>query len=538
MERLRLLAVVGCAAFVSFGLALGAVAQHEEHLQPDLESLRQSSGSAAGDPIPLTGLLVVVGAVGLLVLLGRDAVRRRVPELAVAAVTLYALVNLVQTGWPTLVDVQSATQRIATLRINLFLFDGPGIASVFVAVVGSALAGLLALRWSVRRLLGRHDADATLLDLLRRHIGWHSLSLPLSAVAAMGAVALVGDVPDDQVFARVLLPALAAALLGLEGLGLAKLWHLGRASRDARWAPVSDEALQGLARAERVVAATVLGLALLGFLMPRLAIPSLQPGYTFGVNLQNHAVFLAFALVPHAPRLLDRRLRETLLRLPPVPGAGPQPAVLWLAYAGAAAVVAGAAIGVWVVPGALWPWAIAATLAVVVGAAGRRSAAAIALLVAALAWWGLGNTLAASFDAAQGSRLDRAVSSDLLALARLAALVFASAAAALVARRLAGPERPAIAIPLSAVLALGVAVLGLLDFPLEIWVVNRFAGVSVAQGSLLAAQDAAVQVSMHVVTLLGACAAALATARLVRPEWFARRPARPLRRPTGAPTAS
>jgi hypothetical protein len=142
--------------------------------------------------------------------------------------------------------------------------------------------------------------------------------------------------------------------------------------------------------------------------------------------------------------------------------------------------------------------------------------------MAALAWWALGNTLAASFDAAQGSTLARSVSAELLTLARLAALVLVAWAALLVGRALAPRERPSLTIPLAAALALGAAGIALLELPLEIWVVNRFAGVSVAQGSLLAAQDGSVQMVMHLLTFLVACGALLAVARLVRPEWFLR----------------
>ncbi len=538
MDTVRVLALVACAGLVSWGLGLGAVLQHEEHLPPDAESARESAGAASGDPVVLTAVLVALGGTGALMVLSRQKLRRRIPELAVAAFAFYLLTNLVQTGWPQLLDFRAQGDRAAHLSINLFLFNGNGLGSVFVPIYGSAIACLLGARWAVRRLLARPTAPATAVALLRRHIGWHALSLPLSAVGAIGTLRLVGEVPDDQVFARLLLPILAIAILAVEGVGLVKLWHLGRAARDGRWAPVAAEALQGLSPIEQALVPLILGLAALGLLMPRLELGTLQPGYTFGVNLQNHVVFLSAAVIPHLPRLWEGNPAEALRRTPVATVSGYQHIAVWLSYGAGLACIAGAAIAVWLLPGALWPWAIAWTAAVALGLLGGRSAAAPVLAMAALTWWALGNNLEASFDAALGGNLGHPVSSGWLAFLRLIGLLLAGLAAAAVARALGPDERPSLAIPLSVAVALGVMGAGLMELTLDISVVNRFAGVSVAQGSLLAAQDEAVQGTMHGLCFFVVATAFVALARLARPDWFVRRPTRPQRTPAGAPTAS
>ncbi|MEK6984799.1 MAG: hypothetical protein AABX89_00235 [Candidatus Thermoplasmatota archaeon] len=521
------------------GLALGAALQFEAHLPPDVETqLENNERAGPGNPIPLTGLLVAAAGAGFLALLSRKPSTQRILPTFVAFLSLYLLTIFVQTAWPDLRGVALQGVRAGALSITLIVSNGTGIPSVHVPLFGTLAGLLLATLWAARTLLGR-DRPRSLSGLVREQAARHTLSAPITAVAVAGTLRLVGEIPDGQPLARILLPALAAALVAVEGVGLAKLWQLARTAQDGRWSPVAREAWQGLARLEWALCGAVALLVLAASFLDRLPLESLRPSHAFGVTLQSHTQFVLLALVPALPRLADGgRALVALKEAPPLAHAsGPHPlAIVTAAMAGISLVLA--SLGCWLLPGALAPWLLAFLPATGLALSLGGSASAIALAVTAFASWAFGNDLAATFVASEGSELRDTSSALLVSLARLVGLTLAAAAVARLTRRLGQDERPSIAIPLSALAGVATGLVGLLLLAFDIWVLSTFRGHSVALGSLLASQDTPVQVAMALLAMTLGLAAGLALARLGRPEWFGRPPPRPLAHISNRPTAS
>lgn len=539
MDGVRLGWAALLATLAVGGLALGAALQFEAHLPPDAETqLENNERAGPGNPIPLTGLLVAAASAGFLALLSRRPSSQRVLPTLVAFVALYLLTIVVQTAWPDLKGVALQGVRAGALSITLIASNGTGIPSVQVPLFGAIAGLLLAALWAARTLLGR-DRPRSLAGLVREQAARHALSAPITAVAVAGTLRLVGELPDGQPLARLLLPALAAALVAVEAVGLAKLWQLARTAQDGRWSPVAREAWQGLARLEWALCGAVALLVLASSFLDRLPIDSLRPSHAFGVTLQSHTQFLLLALVPALPRLADRgRALAALKEAPPLAHAsGPHPIAVATATMAIASLVL-AALGCWLLPGALVPWLLAFLPATAIALAVGGSASTVALAVAAFAAWAFGNDLAGTFLASEGSDLRDTSSTLLVSLARLVGLALAAAAVARLTRQLGREDRPSIAIPLSALVGVATGLVGLLLLAFDIWVLSTFRGHSVALGSLLASQDTPVQVVMALIAMAFGLAAGLALARLGRPEWFGRTPPRPVAHVSNRPTTS
>jgi hypothetical protein len=525
VERRALLTLAGCALLATAGLGLGAARQHEASFHPDTFSqLQAGQREASGNSILLTGLLAAGGATAAGLALSRQPPRAKALGGLALFVGGYVLVNLAQTAWPNLTAIESQGTRIGYLSVNLVAFHGPGVASVFLPIFAGIAGSVMLAGWGVRRLLASPTPGPRLPmtsgQLLRAQLAASALAVPFLAIAFWGLVRLL--LAGQHGVALVLLPVAALACLALAGIAVWKAWHLGQVARDARLAIVAEESWLGLGRAEAGLAAGLILLAALGSLMPPTESALLEPGLTFSTTLRGHILFLASLLVPLAPSLLlQGPAMEALRRKPPAePGSAP---MFWTGAAAIAATFAAAGIATWLPGGALWPW-LAATLAASLAAYPLlpRIPAGSVLATAAFALWAAGNSYTATFRSDLGTQLQYgSPAPGALALLRLAAAALAGLAIARILRGMAA-GRPSFTIPLAVGGGVCAAGAALLVLPLDIWPVSSFRGAAVAQGTLLASQDAAVQAAMHALTFVLLCGWLLAVAAAVRPEWFRR----------------
>ena len=525
MERRALLALAGCALLAAAGLGLGASRQHEASFHPDTFSqLQAGQREASGNSILLTGLLAAGGAAAAGLVLSRQSPAQKALGAGALFFGGYLLVNLMQTAWPNLTAIEAEGERIGYLSVNLVAFHGRGVASVFLPIFAGVAGSVMLAGWGLRRLLAPPIPGPRLPmtsgQLLRAQLAASALAVPFLAIAFWGLVRLL--LHGLHGVALVLLPVAALACLALAGIAVWKAWHLGQVARDARLAIVAEESWQGLGRAEAGLAALVGTLAVLGWLMPAASSPLLEPGLTFHTTLRGQALFLASLLVPLAPSLLlQGPAMEALRRKPPAePGTAP---MFWTGSASFAATFAAAGIATWLPGGVLWPW-VAATLAASVAAYAllpRISAAAL-MATAAFALWAAGNAYTATFRSSLGTQLQYgSPAPGALALLRLAAAALAGLAIARILRGMAA-GRPSFTIPLAVAGGVCAAGAALLVLPLDIWPLSSFRGAAVAQGTLLASQDPAVQGAMHALTFVLLSGWFFAIAAAVRPEWFRR----------------
>jgi hypothetical protein len=549
------------------GIGLGAQLQNENALPPDWESQAASNRrAAAGDVIILTGLLVAGGAALCAWSLRHPRAASVGRSVAAVAGGVYILDNLLQTAWPFYVSLPSEAIRQATLNTNLLASNHAALPSALVPVFSLWVAGALLAFWGVRRLLHPAARHA----LATRLSGTTLLAAPGLLLAGFGCLRLMTALPavPEAVAYRVLLALTAMGYLGLLVAAVAKRWQLRRAAHDPRLAPLSLDAWEGIGRAEAGIAALVVLAAVAGAVLPKIpptgsggdaaveGVSELLKTGSFGTQLLHiHILLLLLALLPLLPLVAVHREGRRALdpdgppasRTLEAPGTrGPAPLLhdpaprdaIWWEAGALAVAAAGAAVGTWALVGALWGWVAAAVPALVASAraaSGVREAQAT--LLAALAAWGIGNSLAAQYSPATSGLVRFGTDPTTLELWKLAGAILLGWCAWRLVRRASGSARARVAIPAAALAATAAIVVCLLELPLSIWTnpindVGTVRRVSVFVGTAVARLDGSARIAVHLFCTLLAMGAAVATARLLRPEWFRRGPA-----PAPAPAA-
>lgn len=534
-QRRRIATVVLGAALTVLGIALGAQLQHEEHLPPDATVQQESNqNEATGNIIPATAILAAGGITLVGVFLAQPGLRNRWVGGGTLFGSVYVLINLLQTGWPSATVLSVGADRAGRFGLSLLAFNGPGLATVFLPIFAAYAAALLGLLWSWRHLQGLHGkrdlawTPPSPAALLRRHLGACALALPFYAVAVWALLKLILAMAgtESRGVAYGILSLAALACLGVLAVELAKGWQLAAVGRHPVLAPAALEAWQGLARVEAGLAGAFLLLAAGGALLPRADLDLLQPGTAFRLTLRSHTVLLAALAVPLAALMAQNTGVQAELRQRP---ASPErDAGFWWLAALTGAAVAGAGLATFAAPGALWPWLAAAVPAAALGVRAGPGWGALATGLAAFASWAAGSTLAARVDFADTAQLAwDEPGLGALALLRLAGALLFGFALVQATRGVARGARGSTLIPLGGLVAVAGAGILLLELPLDVWVVTSYRGFSIAQGSALAKQDLAVAIVMHLAAFLLAAGAAVALARLVRPDWFNGPPQRP-----------
>lgn len=531
---LRLVALALLAGLALLGLAMGAETQKEFVLESDLAAQGELAASgAAGNLVILTAVPVALGATGCLVLLSRLRVRDRLLPAGIFLFSSYGTVLLGQSMWPYYIALPE--YRLAYLTNSLLATNLDGLPSVLIGPLAPTLALLLLVGLSAGRLLGQGRPSPGARSLLKGQAAAVLLAAPFLALAAWGNLRLLLHLPDDRPGLGpyfVVLPAITLACLALLGLMLTKTWHLGTYVRNARLAVAVQESWQTLGRAEAALTVILAALALASSFLAPLKLPGdLELGGVLGVTLRVHtqmSVLLAIPLIP-----LSRMHRRVIRLFDEAPA---HPATLDDASdpIAKATLVAGlasaglAAVATFAIGPVLWGWVLA-LLPVAIAAAivcGPRLSAPV-LFLAALALWGIGNTVQATYDGSSGNAtLAFRSPPGLLALWRTLGALLAATTLARLAGGLAGAGLAARSLAVAAGVA--TASVALLEMPLTAWVSNRPGTDAIAVGSIVASLDPPVRAIVHTVAAVLAVAAALLLALLHRPEWFARRPRPPV----------
>jgi hypothetical protein len=250
-----------------------------------------------------------------------------------------------------------------------------------------------------------------------------------------------------------------------------------------------------------------------------------------GLTLRGHTQMLVLLGLPLAPLwAAHRAVARALERAPAHPATledGTHPLARNTAVTAIVAVLL-AGLATFAFKGALWAWlaAVVPVAGLAAAQAGARRAAPLALLAAFLLW-GLGNTVQATYSAADGSAvLEFRTPPGVLALWRTLGAVVAAAALTRLARGLGDGRLAAWPVAAGAGLALGAV--ALLEMPLTAWLMARPGVDAIAVGSVVASLDPPVRATVHTVAVVLAATAALLVALLQRPDWFARKPRRPV----------
>jgi hypothetical protein len=535
---LQLALVALCGALAVLGLALGAASQNETFLEPDQSAQdAEAQQGASGNIVVLTAVPVAAAAALGAALLAR---RRPLTRIAMGLVTFgasYTAVLLAQSAYPNyFVFVEE--RFVPQLTMSLAAANVPAVPSLFLPIFALFAAAVLAGGWALRRLLGSAAEAPTPDRLLAHQAAAVLLATPFLVVEAWGTLRLLLQLPGNHPGLGpyfVVLPLACLACLSLAGLGIAKLWRLGTFVRNGRLAAAVQESWQTLGRAELAVAVVLALLAGLASLLRAEDLGSRLYGGSFATDLRGHTQFLILLAVPCLPALLHQRRVQHYLEGAPLHRATLESGTHRLAVATASACAASAilsGLATWAAPNALWPWLLA--LLPAAGLATLRldaAQAATPTLVAAFALWAIGNTITASYGDSTDATLHFIVMPGVLALLRTLAAALAGIAVARLARRLAGAQRPAAAVPMAIAAGTCLASLGLLEMPLSAWLTNRADGQAIAVGSLMASLDPPVRILLHSVATVLGVATALLLARLHRPEWFRPPPPPPLPAP-------
>lgn len=529
--RVALLAL--CAGLALLGLALGAESQKEFVLESDLAAQGElASGGAAGNLVVLTGGLVGLGVAGGALLLSRLPIWRRLGLSCALGVTVHAGVLLGQSMWPFYIAF--IEDRYATLANSLIAANLPAVPSIALAPLALLTGILLAAGWLLARLLGKPRPAPTPLGLLRAQAAAAMLATPFLAILAWGNLRLLFGLPDDRPGLGpyfVVLPVATLACLGLLGLMLAKTWALGSFVRNARLAAATQEGWQMLGRAEGALLTLLGALALTGTFLQPVQLDALELGRVLGVTLRSHTQLVVLLALPLAPLLaIHRSVARALEEAPLHPATlddGTHP-IARQAVAAAIAAALLACLATFFVEDALWAWVLAVLPVGALAAArcGARASAPLGLLGAFLLW-AIGNTVQATYSGAEGSAaLVFRTPTGVLALWRTLGTVLAAAVLTRLARGL-GDRRMA-GWPVAAGAGLALAAVALLEMPLTAWLLNRPGVDAIAVGSVVASLDPPVRAIVHTVATTLAVTAAVLVALLQRPDWFARRPRKPV----------
>jgi len=541
----RLYVFLALAGLACLGIVSGAASQREKAIDIHDPAIRDDE--AAGNLVALTAFLVALPAAGAAVLLGRLRWREAwFPALALAA-TVYTLVMVVQSAFPTWMGIEE--QRFLLLSVNPLFAHLQGIASVLLPIFALAAVGLWVAGWALRRLAGidgAPDPDG----LLRRHIAVSAVAGPLLLIAVGGSVqAAIAMAAEGRSGHAWLLGPFAAVLACLVAVAFLRTYQFTAFIRNRRLAAVVETQWLRYGRLEAVLLAAAALVALAYAVLPTAKPTALELGQTLGLSTRMHTLLAALAVgVAMLPVRQVHRDGARLLRDPPggpsgIEGHGAHPVVvahLAAILAAAAALVALAFLAIHQAGPdmadlgsstplalALWPW-LAALLpfTVLAVAHGDTLRATVPILLLAATLWGIGNTVVAVFDGFSDDILAHRTAPEILALWRTAG---AAVAAFGVLRLLRLSSRARLRGPLQWTVAVGGAVgaagLALLELPLTAWfITGTTGGESVGMGSVVAVQDASVQAVMHLLALGAGLGFAAALARLHRPDWFGRRP--------------
>ena len=521
------------AGLAVLGLALGAHSQKEFVLESDLQAQGElASQGAAGNLVILTAVPVAVGVAVAALLLSRVPPLRRTGLAGLLAVATYAAVLLGQSMWPFYVAV--VEYRYATLTNSLLAANLDAVPSVALPPLALLLGTVLLGGHALGRLFAP-EAPGDARVLLRRQAAAALLATPFLAMVAWGNLRVLLDLPDDQpglgpYFA--VLPGIVLACLALAALALAKTWALGTYVRNARLGAAVQDSWHTLGRLEASVLALLAAFALAASFLAATPLEDLELGRVLGFTLRSHTQAVVLLAIPLLPLLALQRPVARHLAAEPLHAVTLDDATDPVARAAVAAGVlatAGAALGTWAVPAALWAWLLAVAPAALAAAilARPRDAAPHALLAAFL-FWAIGNTVRATYAGGEGSAvLSFVTPPGLLALLRTLGAVLAAAALGRLVLGLAPGRRPA-SVAIAAGAGAAAAATLLLEVPLTAWLLNRPGVDAIAVGSVVASLDPPVRAILHTIATVLAVASALLVALLHRPEWFGRRPGKPV----------
>lgn len=521
MASSRLVVYLIGAALAVAGIALGAASQGEEFLQGAADS-DLAQRDAAGSLIILTAFLTAGGTVVAAIALAH-APRR--PKwrifLALGAAVWFCLV-LFQTDLPNYTAFQETQQ--ATLSQTHLIREAGGSPSVLLPVLALAAGGLATIGWTLRRLVGE-PAATDVARLVARHRMHLALVAPFLIMLPVGfirvLVALPGDEPRTSI-ALVLLPVAALASLGLLAVLIVRQETLHRWSRATHMAPVARETLRTLHSIQTILLIVIGVTAVASTFLPKLDFEETSLGRSLVLTLRSHGQGAAFLAIPLFGLLRTQRELAPLI-LEGAPRFTVSGRAAFYGVLGAAG-MAGVVTAV-LTAQALAPWiAVAVPLAVWAGIMARPATAAPLMLLSAWLLWARGDTIVGGYDGSQFPPLTLTTPPGLLALWRILAVLLLGWTLFRLGKQAAGRLRPSIAVPLSIAFGVGVGLIALIELPLAAWSLPGGGDDTVAVGSLVASQSPAVRAVAHTLSGLAGLGAALALARMVRPEWFGRRP--------------
>lgn len=554
----RLALFLTAVALLVVGVSMGSNSQEERFLGDLEDEDFGSQPTTTGNLIPFTALLAATGAAAAMALLSRRSPRPR---------TLHAL-EFLAGAWLLLVLMQTALlnydalveERYARMSVSTFFVDASGAAAVLVPVFALLVAAILLVGHAARHLLGapsaepgkgdavagRPDADAgphpPPRPSWRGHLAWTWLASPFLLVVAFSALRLMVDVPlDSQAYGLtlVILPLVAVAALTEFTVLQLRTWRLAEHRDDPRMLPVVREAWRGLRNVEAVALVLLAVATLAGSFLTREVIDATALGRVLILSVRSYVQATAFVFLALLPAWLHARRVQAWLETDPQPrplARRDQDVGMALGVATATFVLT--ALTVFLSPNALLPWvAAAAPLAVHGGFVRARVAMAPIQLLAATALWGRGNTLEAIHDPGALTLLDFATHPGVQALWRIAALAMLAWVTSRLALAASRGVRASAAVPLALTVALCTAIVAWLQLSFNAWIVPGQPVDAVGIGSLIRSLPTGVRVFLHLLSAALAGAGGVALARLVRPDWFARR-GRPSDEPAPGPTPS
>lgn len=525
-------------ALIILGIAWGAGTQKETFLGNQLEE----AGEAGSDLAALTGFFVGLGVALLLFTLGTVAPRKRSLLALTGGISAWFLVALIQISLPNYAVLPEL--GVASILQSNLLIDSTGSPTVLLPVLSLGILLMAGIAWSGTGV-GRSATRKPSIDHLRRdHLGIVALAVPMLMLTAAGLVLVMLELPADMegIGLVTLLHPLGAAgcillavTLGLRANQLARLQH----NPDETW-PVM-ESWRVLNRIDIAGIVSLAMVAVLSSFLPSEPATITSAGPTLGFTPRSHgqAVFsLAVVLVPL--HMIHRRIGDQLptarMELQDSPPGVRRDAWVFLGLMLVAAVAG--VFTTFISARPLLPWFVALLPASFAAAIlGRPASSALVRLTTAWTMWGIGNTIFASYDASTYPDLEFLVHPGVLALWRMGAAAMVAWVVYDLLRASADDQPARVVIPLSLAAATGVALVVLLELPLNVWAEPSIGANKVAVGSLLMSQQIGVRVVMHLFASTCALGASLALARLMRPDWF-RRKGRTTTAKRGAPSAA
>ncbi len=526
MATVRFVIFLLAVGLVVAGIALGAITQHEQIQRSDIEG-QGASASAGGSLIVVTGILVGLGVFAGSAALSRQEAPGSLLSALGLGVAAWLLIVLFQTDFPNYSSVSNLKE--AQLAQNHITLEGFASPSALTPVLTLVAGGLAAAGWGAYRLVssgpGRRDA----FTLAARHQAAVAFAVPFLVITGIGHIRVLLDVPSSSSsagLAVVLLPLAALASVGLIIVLLLRQHALRYWAEDPRMRAVAADNTWTLDRIQWALLGTLAVAAVASTVLEKRDMDVLAVGRTFILTLRSHGQATAFLVLPLLPALLVQRRIRTQLAIDDdhVPGRlrGTTSLMVTTVFSAILATVALAATDM-----ALLPW-IAASVPMALWAVRGSGPLTGAAIMAFTGWllWARGDSVEAVYDGQEFPPLSYVTPPGLLALWRIAAVLLWGWAIVRMSNHAGRDEPSAIRVPLAIVVAVGTGLTLLLEVPLAVWVEAGGAQDTVAVGSVIASQTAAVAATMHVLATLSLLGAGAALARLMRPEWF-RRSGRP-----------